>query len=131
MGLSASVYPKYVSFLNKQRYDDSGLDVTFDPSVTDSGDGYDAAIREDSNNVWNEFKSESEGGSAIPYRGSVFRWVAFYDTKGDLVDHPMMVYGEAPDGGRLDRETVLDILPDTRLAPIAAMAEGFGSGGLH
>lgn len=122
----ASVFPKHVGYLRSPlsngrstKRTTSGLRYILDESVTTADDTYDAAIREDSNNVWDRFKQENEQSRVVPYKSvnSIYRW-SYDAVDSPLYDHPVMAYGEADDGSKLGREEVLDKLPDDPLFPM-------------
>ncbi|RRJ34013.1 hypothetical protein [Halocatena pleomorpha] len=122
----ASVFPKHVGYLRSPlsngrstKRTTSGLRYILDETVTTADDTYDAAIREDSNNVWDRFKQETEQSYVVPYKSinSIYRW-SYDSVDSPLYDHPVMAYGEADDGSELGREEVLDKLPDNPLFPM-------------
>lgn len=122
----ASVFPKQVSYLRGPLSDGrstkrttSGLQYILDETVTTADDTYDVAIREDSNNVWERFKHETEQGQVVPYKGmnTLYNW-SYSTVDSPLYDHPVMAYGEADDGSELGREEILDKLPEFPLFPM-------------
>lgn len=104
---------------------DSKLEVEFDPAVTDSDDGYDVAINEEDNNVWNTFVDtygESflpEDRPVSPYSVPAVFYLDSYREEYDsirgagqngFVERPIMAFGRAPDGSELDRGEALALL---------------------
>lgn len=122
----ASVFPKHVGYLRSPvsngvntKRTTNGLKYILDKTVTTSDDTYSAAIREDSNNVWNQFKKEAEQSIVVPYTSSHSTYRSAYDSvNSPLYDHPVMAYGEANDGRELGRREVLNNLPEDPLFPM-------------
>ncbi len=104
---------------------DSKLDVIFDTDVTDSGDGYDVAVNEEDNNVWNTFV-DTYGESFLPEDRPVSPYMVqglFYldsyreeydsirgEGQNGFVERPIMAFGRTPDGSELDRDETLALL---------------------
>lgn len=84
-----SVFPKHQGYVNKaedppeqfhvngRREDESGLEIIYEPDEQSDDDSWDVAVNESTNNVWDEFKSEVEGGKT-PYDSSHFFYLIGY-----------------------------------------------------
>ncbi|WP_430505245.1 hypothetical protein [Haloparvum sp. PAK95] len=107
----ASVFPKHLGYVNRQseppegyqvngrREDQNGLEVLYDTSA-ESGDGYDVAVNEQTNNVWNKFKGEVEAGNT-PYASSHLLYYLGYSDENYA--HPVMLYGAGTEGESLSK----------------------------
>lgn len=128
----ASVYPRHAGYLGDTKRATNGLDVIYEED-TDSGGGYDVAIDEKSNNVWDRFKTEFDENRYVPYGsdhdGFLGDWFSdsndeheyylehYRDDGWAHSTHPVMAFGETPEGGSLGRSGTLSILDREPLAP--------------
>ena len=115
----ASVFPKHAAYLNKpedppltaevngEKITDSGLELITETD-TDSGGGYDVAVDEDQNNVWQKFLSEADSWKT-PYTSTYT--IYHMQFRNGSFDHPLMVYGKDGDGTKLSRSECLSRLP--------------------
>lgn len=123
----ASIFPNHAGYLAEsvsrthgEKLATSGLEVITDPNETSSEDGYDVAIRDTQNNVWDAFKGNyEEEATSAPYHTPHLVYLRSYRQSYDgptgtgnagLVELPLMVYGKDPDGRSLSRPAVLDLL---------------------
>lgn len=116
----ASPFPKHAAYLGDgitmrtgRLGGDSGLKILFDTDVISRDDTYSVAVNEDHNNVWDRFSEEFQEKRAIPYYTSHLMYLYNYRDNWDLIDHPMIVYGETPDGNELSKDEVMTILEDS------------------
>lgn len=112
-----SVFPKHVGYLDGFKQADSGLDVIFETD-TDSGNGYDVSIDEDSNNVWENFLANADAEEVTPWEGPFFLYFFNYNRDGQQPTEPVMAYGRTSSGGILSRNEVLSLLPDEPFEPV-------------
>jgi len=107
----ASLFPRHELYVDGAKQRTSGFITSED--ATDGG--YSARYNEDKNNVWEEFKRESDTGTGfVPYRSPHSLYINQFeesDTPDSFPGHPVMVYGEdgqgTPIGGELDIDEIL------------------------
>jgi len=105
----ASIFPRHVLYVNNLKSDTNGFTVSEDAS----DDGYSARYNENTNNVWEAFRRETEGGIVVPYRTPHNCYVEEYDSADNFDNfpgHPVMVYGVNKNGDVIPDEHVDDIL---------------------
>jgi len=117
-----SVFPEHIGYLNGKRVpalDYGGdLQVFFSgPNSSNSGDGYTVGIDEDTNNVWETFKAETESGLVTPYRSMHNVYLSLYDSSNlaGFIPETNMLYGRDEDDTELPSSEVERVLPDEPL----------------
>ncbi|MFC7155335.1 hypothetical protein ACFQPA_07685 [Halomarina halobia] len=113
----ASVFPKQAGVLANHPDLEEGsirernnLEVLLDVSKTSNDDAYEVATNEKHNAAWQRFQKEFKEQRVVPYGTPHLDYLFNYEANWDLADHPVMVYGELPDGTHLDTDQVHNLL---------------------
>jgi len=122
-----TTFPKHTLFTGpagepEEQYKrtDSGLEIIYDASESTSRE-YKAAINDKFHAPWRKFfKAFEKDAPYVPYKTPKKKYMKKYDknTVGRLigyvnealVDHPIMMYGESPDGEQLSNSEVQGLL---------------------